>query len=686
MLKKWGDHIIFWQKIGYNSTMTDKMIKILTYITALLAFVAVISCGSEKAIKKGDQYAAINEYHEAAREYKKAYRKIPPKEKKRRAEVAWKLGECYRKSNNAVRAVGAYMNAVRYKYPDSLALRHLADAQLEKGDYKAAQKSYEAFLELNKDDRLAQVGLQAAKQSLEWKKNHTRYIVKRAKELNGQRSDYCPMYVGKDTTMIVITSTRKDAKGDDLSGVTGQKFADIFLTRRDDKGKWQKTEIIESDINSNHEDGACAFTPDGRTMYFTRCITDNQYPRFAEIYSSTRSDASWSGVKKVEISSDTLSSFAHPAVSHDGEWLYFTSDMAGGYGGFDLWRYYIGTSRAKAGIVENLGNAINTEGDEQFPAFGPKGELFFSSDGYPGMGGLDIYSAIQKNDSVWEISNLMAPINSNGDDFGITFAPGLYRGYFSSNRGDARGWDHIYSFLLPETVHTLYGWIYEKDGYELPEGVIHMVGKDGTNTSFGVMKDGSYSVRVTPGVKYVLLGTCKGYLNTMQELSTDNSEGTVKYQIDFALPSITRPVLIDNIFYEFDKATLTKESEASLDELVELLNLNPNVTIELSSHCDYKGRDEYNQRLSQARAESVVNYLIDKGIEKERLTAKGYGEKSPKIVHKKLTERYPFLKENDVLTEEFINSLESEEEREMCNQLNRRTEFQVLRTTYKLYK
>ena len=686
MLKKWGDHIIFWQKIGYNSTMTDKMIKILTYITALLAFVAVISCGSEKAIKKGDQYAAINEYHEAAREYKKAYRKIPPKEKKRRAEVAWKLGECYRKSNNAVRAVGAYMNAVRYKYPDSLALRHLADAQLEKGDYKAAQKSYEAFLELNKDDRLAQVGLQAAKQSLEWKKKPTRYIVKRAKELNGQRSDYCPMYVGKDTTMIVITSTRKDAKGDDLSGVTGQKFADIFLTRRDDKGKWQKTEIIESDINSNHEDGACAFTPDGRTMYFTRCVTDNQYPRFAEIYSSTRSDASWSGVKKVEISSDTLSSFAHPAVSPDGEWLYFTSDMAGGYGGFDLWRYYIGTSRAKAGIVENLGNAINTEGDEQFPAFGPKGELFFSSDGYPGMGGLDIYSAIQKNDSVWEISNLMAPINSNSDDFGITFAPGLYRGYFSSNRGDARGWDHIYSFLLPETVHTLYGWIYEKDGYELPEGVIHMVGKDGTNTSFGVMKDGSYSVRVTPGVEYVLLGTCKGYLNTMQELSTDNSEGTVKYQIDFALPSITRPVLIDNIFYEFDKATLTKESEASLDELVELLNLNPNVTIELSSHCDYKGRDEYNQRLSQARAESVVNYLIDKGIEKERLTAKGYGEKSPKIVHKKLTERYPFLKENDVLTEEFINSLEREEEREMCNQLNRRTEFQVLRTTYKLYK
>ncbi len=662
------------------------MKSILTYTIAILGIAAIISCGSERAIKKGDQYAALNEYYEAAKQYKKAYRKISPKERSKRAVVAWKMGECYRKSNNAVRAVGAYGNALRYKYPDSLVLRHLADAQLEKGDYKDAMNNYEAYLQLNSEDRLAKVGLQAAKQSLEWKKNPNRYIVKRSKELNGLRSDYCPMYVGDDTTMIVTTSTRKEANGDDVSGITGQKMADIFLTRRNDKGKWQKTEVIESEINSEYEDGACAFTPDGKTMYFTRCVNDDQYPRYAAIYRSNRSDASWSGVQKVEISSDTLTSFAHPAVSPEGDWLYFTSDMPGGIGGLDIWRYYIGPNKALEGIVENLGESINTEGDEQFPSFGPKGELFFSSDGYPGMGGLDIYCATQANDTLWNVSNMMAPLNSNGDDFGMTFAPGLYRGYFSSNRGDARGWDHIYSFLLPETIHTLYGWIYEKDGYELPEAVIHMVGKDGTNTSFGVMKDGSYSVRVTLGVDYVMLGSCKGYLNTMQELSADTIEGSVRYQRDFALPSITRPVLIDNIFYEFDKATLTPESEASLDELVKLLNLNPNVTIELSAHCDYKGTDGYNVKLSQARAESVVKYLIEHGIESERLTPKGYGEEKPKIVHKKLTEKYPFLKENDVLTEDYINSLEDEEQKEICNQLNRRTEFQVLRTTYKLYK
>ena len=655
-------------------------------ILTLLAVMLLMACGSEKGIKKGDQYAAIMEYNEAAKEYKKAYRKIPAKERGKRAEVAWKMGECYRKSNSPVFAVGAYHNAVRYGYPDSLALFHLAGAQLEKGDYKAAQKSFESFLAIAPDHRMAQVGLQSAKQSAEWKKNPGRYIVKKAKELNGQRSDYCPAYVGEDTTMIITTSTRKDATGEDISGITGQECADLFITKRDEKGRWQKTERIDGDVNGEYEDGACAFTPDGKIMYFTRCASDEDYPRYAAIYKSLRSDATWGKAEEVVISNDTMSVYAHPAVSPDCEWLYFTSNMPGGQGGLDIWRMYIGNIKAKEGVLENLGGCINTEGDEQFPAFGPQGELFFSSDGYPGMGGLDIFFAVQENDSVWNINNVGAPINSNGDDFGITFAPGLYRGYFSSNRGDARGWDHIYSFYLPETVHTLYGWIYEKDGYELPDGVIYLVGDDGTNTSFGVMKDGSYKVRVTPGVEYVMLGTCKGFLNVMHELKADEVEGTREYQRDFALPSITRPVLVDNIFYEFGKATLTAESSTSLNELKELLEQNPNITIELSAHCDFRGSASFNEKLSQARAESAVAYLVSQGIEKERMTPVGYGESKPKVVNKKLTERYTFLSEGDVLTEEFIGNLKDEEQQEICNQLNRRTEFQVLRTTYKLYE
>lgn len=651
----------------------------------MLVAIMVASCSSEKGIRRGDQLVAIMEYNDAAKEYKKAYRKIAPKERKKRAEVAWKMAECYRKSNSPQFAIGAYQNAIRYGHPDSTALRYLADAQLQKGDYKAAQKNYEAFLAKAPTNRMALIGLQSAKQSDALKKNPSLYIVKKDKELNGQRSDYCPAYVGEDTTMIITTSTRKEATGDDISGITGQKFADLFITKRDEKGKWQKSEKIEGDVNSEFEDGACAFSPDGKTMYFTRCTSDPEYPRYAAIYKSERSDASWGKPEQVIISKDTLSAYAHPAISPDGEWLYFTSNMSGGMGGLDIWRFYIGKSKAKEGIIENI-EAINTEGDEQFPAFGPQKELFFSSNGYPGMGGLDIFCATQENDTAWNISNPGAPLNSNGDDFGITFAPGLYRGYFTSNRGDARGWDHIYSFFLPETVHTLYGWIYEKDGYELPDGIIYMIGDDGTNTSFGVMNDGSYRVRVTPGVEYVMLGTCKGFLNVMQELKAEDTDANREYQRDFVMPSITRPVLIDNIVYEFNSAKLSDASLASLDELVEMLQQNSNVTVEIGSHCDYRGRDSYNEKLSQARAESAVAYLIKQGIEKERVTPVGYGEGTPKVVTKKLAEKYPFLKEDDELTEEFITALESEEQQEICNQLNRRTEFRVLRTTYKLYE
>ena len=240
------------------------------YILLSVFLLLVTACSSEKAIRKGDKLVAINEYFDAAKQYKRAYSKIPPKERTRRGVVAWKMAECYRKSNNPKRAAGAYQNAIRYKYADTIAYRHLADAQVENGDYKAAISNYEIYLTHNPDDRMAQLGLQAARQSQEWKKNPTRYIVKLAKELNGQRSDFCPMYVGEDTATIIISSTRKEAQGDDLSGITGQKPADLFMAKRDEKGKWQKVEKIEADINSEYEDGACAFTPDGKTMYFTR--------------------------------------------------------------------------------------------------------------------------------------------------------------------------------------------------------------------------------------------------------------------------------------------------------------------------------------------------------------------------------------------------------------------------------
>jgi outer membrane protein OmpA-like peptidoglycan-associated protein len=200
----------------------------------------------------------------------------------------------------------------------------------------------------------------------------------------------------------------------------------------------------------------------------------------------------------------------------------------------------------------------------------------------------------------------------------------------------------------------------------------------------GVKSDGSFEFVTTPGVDYIVLGSCPGFLNHKEELHVDSAKTSEVYDLQFPLASISAPVLVDNIFYVFNKADLLPESTVALDSLVMMLNENPNITIELSAHTDYKGSDQYNERLSQRRAESVVNYLIAHGIASDRLTPKGYGEGKPKKIKRKVAEKYPFLKEGDVLKEEFVVQL-PEEQQEQCNQLNRRTEFIVLRTTYGLF-
>ena len=648
----------------------------------LIAQLLLASCGVEGVIRKAEQSYALGEYHAAAALYKKAYSKTDSKDKPKRAEQAFKTAECYRRIGLDAKALASYLNAIRYGYPDSVAYKHTAALQLQKGDYKAAAQNYAIYLSYQPTDTTAINGLQACTTAPQWKKAPTRYIIKKEALFNSRRSEYSPMYGSDKYDQLFFTSTRDKALGDEKSLITGVKAPDIFLAVKDEKGNWQKPEPIEGELNSEYEEGACAFSPDYKTMYLTRCTMDSESPRPAQIYKSTRSDAAWSAPVLCDIMRDSITSLAHPAVSPDGRWLYFVSDMPGGLGGLDIWRASIESD--EFGWIENLGSPINTQGDEMFPTFRPNGELYYSSDGHQGLGGLDIYCATTDDDVQWTVTNLMAPMNSTSDDFGMTFEGERMRGFFSSNRGDARGWDHIYSFDLPETVHTLTGWIYEKDGYELPEGTIYLIGNDGTNEKLTPKTDGSFTKRITPGVSYVLLGACKGYLNHMQELTADSTEQDRTYTLQFPLASITRPVLIDNIFYAFNSATLTDSSVVALDVLVRLLTDNPNVVIELGAHCDYKGRDEYNERLSQRRAESVVAHLIAKGIHPDRLVAKGYGETTPKVVTKKMTERYSFLHEGDTLTEEYILTL-PEEQQEVCNAENRRTEFRVLRTTYGLF-
>ena len=685
-------------------------------------------CGAEQAMKKGDKFYALGEYFDAAAQYRKAYSQTPAKERALRGQRALKMADCYRRINYTQKAIAAYNNAIRYKQADSLTHLYLAQQLMKNGSYKEAAKQFQQFLdsvEANTLDgpssttqhpspltQLARTGLKSAQKAPEWKKQGSDYTVKRENFFNSRRADYSPMLAGEENNQLFFTSTRNQAKGDEVSGITGTKNGDIFVSQKDEKGKWQRPEVIDSELNSDFDEGVCSFTPDGRTMYLTQCKTDPDYPRFATIMTSNRSDASWGKATELKLTRDTLSTFAHPAVSPDGQWLYFTSNMPGGMGGYDIWRVRLTTSGV--GGVENLGAPINTPGNEMFPTFRPNGDLYFSSDGHEGMGGLDIYIAkiisneeleisnydnpaspdntVERNhnssflisNSSFKISHPGYPLNSQGDDFGMTFEGLKNQGFFSSNRGDGKGWDHIYSFYNPEIIQTVTGWVYEQDGYELPQGQVYMVGNDGTNMKLSVKGDGSFTQEIKAGVDYVFLGTCKGFLNHQEQLRVEPVTKSEEYTLQFPLASITAPVLIDNIFYDFDKATLRPESTEALDQLVKLLNENPHVTIELSAHTDYKGSNEYNERLSQRRAESVVKYLIEHGIASDRLTPKGYGEEKPKTIRRKLTEKYPFLKENDVLTEEFVKTLD-EEQQEQCNQLNRRTEFRVLRTTYGLF-
>ncbi len=671
------------------------MQKIKNCIIIVVVVFLLTGCGAEHSMKKGEKFLAIGEYYEASNHFKQAYSRTKATEREKRGQRAAKMAYCYDRMGQTQKAIAAYRNVIRYKQ-DSLET-HLAFARLllKNGNYREAEREYQGVLDslnsaqninLSKDPSdiitLARNGITAARTAPTIKEQGSRYTVKKMDIFNSRRSDFSPMLYGDAFDQLYFTSTRNEAVGDELSGITGTKAGDIFYSEKDDKGKWGKPETIETGLNTEFDEGACCFSTDQREMYLTQCVTDPSYPRYATIAVAQRSDAAWGKATKMEITKDTLSSYAHPAISPDGQWLYFVSDMPGGKGGLDIWR--IRLTSAGLGGVENVGAPVNTPGDEMFPTFRPNGDLYFSSDGHPGMGGLDVFIATVGSNGRYQLEHPGYPLNSHGDDFGLTFEGVHNRGFFSSNRDNGRGFDHIYSFENSEIIQSIKGWVYEMDGYELPAAQVYLVGDDGTNMKLSVKGDGSFEQVIKPNVHYVMLASCKGFLNHREELCVEPATDSEEYTLQFPLASIRVPVFIDNIFYDFDKATLRPESTAALDELVKMLQENPNVTIELSAHCDYRGSSSYNKTLSQHRAQAVVDYLIAHGIPADRLTPVGYGKEKPKTIRKKLTEKYPWLKENDVLSEEFIKKL-NEEQQEICNQLNRRTEFIVLRTTYGMF-
>lgn len=638
-----------------------------------------------KSAKLADAEAAYarGEFFDAQKIYKKVYNSLTKKEDRPlRGEVAFKLGLCYDKLNMAPRASAAFQNAIRYEYPDSMSYFLLGKSLQAEGKYAPAIKAYEDFLKLRPDFALAKEGIQGCNMGLAAKsKAKTRYIIKNAKNFNSSRADYSPMFIDKTGDVLYFTSNNEKVTGTNKSEITGMKKGDIYFARKNERGQWLRPEMVEGELNSDFDEGVVSFSPDGQTMYLTRASRSESSNTTVEIFTSRRSDASWSAPEKFTIVNDSVTATGHPAVSANGKWLYFTSDMPGGYGGLDIWRIDIND---RVGTLINMGPQINTPGDEMFPYSRTDSLFYFSSNGHPGYGGLDIFRAkLNTTGDYWSVENMGLPINSSGDDFGITF-DNNESGFFSSNRGDARGYDHIYSFELPDLKITISGYVLDKDEEPVPGAIIRIVGDDGSNQREVARDDGSFKFNLGRGVRYVMKAGATGYLNQKQEFESDMAEEDADYAIDFILAAINKPQVIENIFYDFDKATLRPESKEALDEVVAMLVENPHVTIEMGSHTDRMGTDEYNMALSERRAKSVVDYLIGAGIEESRLTYKGYGESEPKTVTKRINRDYPQFEEGTVLDEAFIETL-SPEDQAAADQINRRTEFRVLSLDYEQF-
>jgi len=656
----------------------------IIYHILCIVFMGVMttSCKTVK-LSVAEEKQRIGEYFEAAGMYRKLYTKAKPDQRDMRAYLSYRMGICYQKINDVPRATSSYLTALRFNYPDSLLFLRLAQTYHQGGRYSEAVNYYHKYLEQNPENVLAINGLAGCELAATLKENPTLYQVRRMEIFNTRFGEFSPMLTGDGYDKLYFASSRaKKVSKDSVSAITGQMPNKFFLVEKDEKGAWKKPVEIEDAINTKFDQGTPSFSSDGNTMYYTYCASDPYDSRIAEIYMSTRSGATWGTGARINLIKDSTTSIGHPALSPDGKYLYFVSDM-GGYGGKDIYRARLVGASDFSGI-ENLGTQINTPGDEMFPYVRDSVTLYFASNGHPGLGGLDLFKATLDSLGVWHVENMGAPVNSMGDDFGITFEGNKEKGFFSSNRNDSRGYDHIYSFERPSVKIFIEGYVSDAEEKPLDGAIIRIVGKDGLNEKVFAKPDGSYKVELDRDISYVMMASAPDYLNQNFELTTDPDERNETYYVDFFLSPIFKPTVVENIFYDYDKATLRPESKEALDEIIKLLTDNPNITIEMGAHTDRKGSDRYNEGLAQRRAQSVVDYLIDAGIPSDRLTAKGYGKSEPKTVTPKMAEENDFLEEGVILTEDFVLTL-APGQQAIADQYNRRTEFKVTGMNYNLY-
>lgn len=663
-----------WHRIGYTMRKWYGSVLLLPAVWLLLP-----ACKTVR-VKDAEWAHQAGRYAQAADLYDKLYRRTPRKEPEKKAYFAFKAGENYRLARNVQRAQSAYLSARNYHYPDTILALRIAQMQQIIAKNKNFGKDFQEYLTLVPNDFFASLGVQSADRQSTLKSNPFRFHLRPAKELSSSRSDFGGCFTPDGKAFYFSSARNRDPEVEN-SLITGEKPNDLYYTAQDAQGKWSKVDSVAGGINTPADEGMPCITPDGSQLYYTYAESDDLYDRTAKIYRSSKSgEGGWSAGTEVKIWSDSLKMAAHPTVSSDGKTLFFVSE--GGYGGKDI--YSIAIEEIGTSTPTNIGAAINTKGNEISPVMVGDSTLYFASDGHVGLGGYDLYKAQLTSSGSWQVSHLGAPINSPQDDYGIVFNPTPGKefsaeGYLSSSRSDARGYPHLFSFKQYAIRTTLEGFVFDREENPIQGAIIHLVSEHNPEDQIitSSKEDGYYSIDLEGGTHYVVLAEAENYLNRYSEFKTDPATEDATYQIDFQLASRIRSEVFQDVYYEFDQATLKDESINDLETMVGILKDNPEVRVEISSHADRKGSDAYNLALSNRRAQSVIDYLSTHGIALERLQSKGYGKSRPRVITSRLHQLYPQLQEGTTLDEEFILQ-QSEEIQALCDQLNRRTEFTVL--------
>jgi len=653
---------------------------LLVNLSIVISFQVSAQAVSSSKTKKADKAFALEQYYKAAELYKKAYSKT--KNRALKAEITFKQAECYRLTGvdrDAKRAESYYKRAIKAKYPDVIVFLRYADILKKNAKYAEALVQYKKYVKLNPTDIRGEKGVKSCQLSVDWEGQPTRYKVAIMPIVNSRFSDFSPAFGNKEYTEIYFASSRKGSTGTDIDERTGESFMDIYKTRIDKKGKWKSPVLEMETINTEASEGPMYLNERGSVIYFTKCKVEKKKQLGCDIYVSQRKGKLWAEAQKLQIKVDSGATVGHPAITDDEKTIFFSSDQKGGYGGKDLWVVQK-IKRNQWSDPMNLGPAINTAGDEMFPFIHSDGVLYFSSDGHIGMGGLDIYKSVpDSNLSFTSVVNLKSPVNSSGDDFGMIIERKDERGYFTSNRKGGKGGDDIYQFELPPLILTLQGVVTDsRTGAILSDANVQLIASDGVSAEKKTDNTGSYNHKIKPITSYELVASLEGYLRKKQNFTTIGVEKNTDFVVDFQLDPVVREIILPRIEYDYAKWDLRPKSIEDLDLLITTLNENPNITIELRSHTDYRGTDKQNQILSQKRADACINYLIDNGIDSNRLSAKGMGESEPYIIEVKNGK----LKPGDVLTKQYIDSMKRRKSREEAHQYNRRTAFKVVSQDY----